>query len=692
MSRKKLSGDEAVRLAGAVDGLVSMAISELEEVSPPVPDMTSAQGKTAGNLAGVKSQLAQKHFLSPKEMKPETLSSGAELLLPSVWAFNKRALKGEPMRFMPKVITKQNLNRVRPFLEQPLNDDAQEKGERKARQLGLSENALTELFWFADVNPHTKAFYTFPTNRQMQDFSNTRIQEAIDGSPYLQQVMGNIKNVNLKQIGTSFLFLRGAQSERLGEGVDADIAFFDEIDRMSPRVKVAFKESLQSSMHGKIREISTPTVPNYGIDIGWQKSKQWNWFIKCSKCNARQTLEWLPDDDFGGRVSVVERDDTHLYACRNCERELSLEDRIHGEWVAKYPKREPSYYQFNQLMAAWISAQKLFDKQEDYPFKQLFFNYVLGVPYLGDNILVTEKQILDGRSLQSRTAWIGPKAMGIDWGDKSWIVIVQAISDERIGLVHLERILSSDVGEIITQVKSVMKRFNPEIMVNDAGYGKDRNTLLLKAFPDRVYSCFYPNSEKGSRIFEPQWQDEQHKVSIDRTTSLKLSLGTFKATQVQMCKEVSYEMDVELKTFVKHLTNLVSVKDFDDKTGEIDEFIANTGADHYGHAYNYAVTALSKISRLPKGEFWDWGAEVTKMRRDGTIPKDPMARSKILVPGMSSTQEILELSGGMQHVRPDKAGCYAAKYNYDPAVCNECSLRRSCRNICDAVADPIGEL
>lgn len=690
MPRQKLSGDAAQELAGAVDGLVSMTLADLEEVPAPLPASKNASGGLNSNLKGFKAQAAKKHFLPSKgEMKPEAISSGAELLLPSVWAYNKRGLKGEPMRFMPHTITKNNLNRVRPFLEQPLNDDAQEKGYRKSRQMGLSENSVTEVFWFADTHPHTKAFYTFPTNRQMQDFSNTRITECIEESAYLQGVMGNIKNVNLKQVGTSFLFLRGAQTERLGEGVDADVAFFDEIDRMSPRVKIAFKESLQSSMYGMIREISTPSVPNYGIDVGWQKSKQWSWFIKCSKCNARQTLEWLPDDDFGGRVSVIERDDTHLYACRNCEKELSLDDRIKGEWVAKYPKREPSYYQFNQLMAPWISAQRLFEKQEDYPFKQLFFNYVLGIPYLGDNILVTEKQIIDARTTYSRDSWQGPKAMGIDWGDKSWIVIVQAISADKVGLVHLERILSSDVGEIIAQVKAVHKKFLPEIMVNDAGYGKDRNTLLLKAFPDRVYSCFYPNAEKGSRIFEPQWQDEQHKVSIDRTTSLKLSLGLFKATQVLICKEVVAQ-EQELKTFIKHLTNLVSVKDFDEKTGEIEEWIANTGADHYGHALNYAVTALAKIAKLPKGEFWDWGAEVAKMRRDGTLPKDPMVKSKVLVPGLSSTAEILQLSGGMEHVRPDKAGCYALKFNYDQSVCDNCNLRRSCKNICDS--NSIGDL
>lgn len=688
MPRAKLTGEEAQQFAKQVDQLVELQASQLEEVAPSPRTRDGKElPKQAANLKGVQSQLGSPLLRPKKTLKPDQLAASAELLLPSVWCYNKRHLKGEPLRFMPATITKYNLNRVRPFLEQPLNDDAKEKGYRKARQIGLSENSVSESLWFADVHPHTKVFYTFPTNRQMQDFSNTRIAEAIQESAHLQKVMGDIKNVNLKKVRDSFLFLRGAQAERLGEGVDADVAFFDEIDRMNPRVKVAFEESLQSSLWGWIREISTPTVPNFGIDEGWQKSKQWYWFIKCSRCNARQSLEWLPTDDFSGKVSIAEKDGIHVYVCRACGGELSLQDRIQGEWIAKFPSRESSYYQFNQLMAAWISAQKLWDKQESYPFKQLFYNYALGLPYLGDNILVTEEQIIGSKDFHSYKQWKkGPRVMGIDWGDKSWIVILQVLGD-KIGLVHLERVLSSDVGEIVTQVSDTFKKFDCDLMVNDAGYGKDRNTLLLKKHEDRVFSCFYPSTEKGtSKIFEPQWQDESHKVSVDRTTSLKLSLGLFKAGGVLICTEVMQNPD--LKTFIKHLTNLVSVKDFDEKTQEIEEWIASTGQDHFGHAWNYACTAVQKVAKLPKSEFWDWHKEMLQAKRDGTLPKEERT-NKPIVPGLTSTQDILELSGGMTNVRPDKAHCYALKYNYDPTICSNCTLHVSCRKICDSREIPL---
>ena len=374
---KGLSGDETRRLVASVDTLVDLQASQLEQVKPPV----LGTGKDA-NLKGVQSQLSQSHFVPKRTINSEDLAASAELLLPSIWASRKRKLRGEPLNFRPKVITERNLNRVRPFLEQPLNDDAKTKGYRKARQIGLSENCVTEALWFADTRKHTKVFYTFPTNKQMQDFSNTRIAEAIAESTYLQSIIGDVKNVNLKKVGSSFLFLRGAQAEHLGEGVDADIAFFDEIDRMPPKVKAAFEESLSGSIHGWVREISTPTVPNHGIDEGWSRSRQYHWFIKCSHCGTRQTLEWLPTDDFSGRVSQVQMDGLWVYACRHCGKELPETDRMSGEWVSKFGRREASYYQFNQLMAPWLSAQKLYDKQENYPFKQLFLLFlVVFIPF-----------------------------------------------------------------------------------------------------------------------------------------------------------------------------------------------------------------------------------------------------------------------------------------------------------------------
>ncbi|MBI4280381.1 MAG: hypothetical protein HY660_18160 [Armatimonadetes bacterium] len=143
-----------------------------------------------------------------------------------------------------------------------------------------------------------------------------------------------------------------------------------------------------------------------------------------------------------------------------------------------------------------------------------------------------------------------------------------------------------------------MRLFDIRYLVADAGYGKDRNSALLKAFPGRVWSCWYPVMEKTSKVFEPQWQDQEHKVTVDRTTSLKLAARSFREHEVVLCDLRRLEI---WRTFLSHLTNLAASKEQDDETGEIIETIKPTGPDHLVHAYNYLWTAFTGKLLRPGG-------------------------------------------------------------------------------------------
>jgi hypothetical protein len=590
-----------------------------------------------------------------------------------VWSINNRTLKGKPY-----VFDGESLVQKRPFLIQPLEDNSPYKGFRKCRQVGVSEICVTEALWFLDTNNHSKVCYTLPSGRQVQDFSNTRVAPAIDESKYLLSLKGQIQNVNLKQIRDSFMFLRSGQLERLGEGIDTDCTFFDELDRMNPRIKIAFEESLQSSKWGWIRDISTPTVPNFGVDVGWNKSKQYHWFIKCSHCGKSQTMSFLPDEDVAGKTSIsVNKLGIHIYVCKYCDKELRVEDRWQGEWVAKFPTEGNSFYQISQLDAPWISAQILWQKQEDYPFKQLFFNYCLGIPYLGDNILVTEGQIISCITdnghlfMPVSESFYGRVAVGVDWGDTSWVTIVTSYKG-KILIVGLEKITANDPDEHVESVKRIIENYDADIVVCDAGYGRDRNSKLLKMFPEKVYSCWYPSVERGSKIFEPSFQDEQGKVSIDRTNSLKLTLSYFRSHEIILPRGIDI---VLLQTFIKHLCNCVSVKDIDEKTGEVGEFIASMGQDHFAHSLNYAVTGFGKISTMPKSEFWDGGREI----EDAIKQKRKVSITLPDVPGYGDLTGILARSTVKGTILTN-GECYGEKYQ-ENEKCFNCQKKHSCKSL-----------
>ncbi|MBI4280380.1 MAG: phage terminase large subunit family protein, partial [Armatimonadetes bacterium] len=215
------------------------------------------------------------------------------------------------------------------------------------RQVGVSESSVTEVLWCMDTADSSRTLvYTLPSTKLVEDFSNTRYKAAIEESPYLKareleaMKAGWAVNVGLKHLGLCDLFFRSGAVARFGEGIPADVVFFDELDGMSPAIKPAFQEALSASPLGWERNISTPTIPNYGVDRVFQRSDQKAWFVPCGACGRLQELTY-PDG-----IVDVGRDDEgeplHDFICLHC-RTVGRLDRTRGQWVAKSPSRSPRH-------------------------------------------------------------------------------------------------------------------------------------------------------------------------------------------------------------------------------------------------------------------------------------------------------------------------------------------------------------
>lgn len=140
---------------------------------------------------------------------------------PSIWALKYRTLKGKPMRFK----STRNPYSNRPWQRQILDDNHPNKVVEKSRQLGLSEMNVTEIVHFLAAHPDTKAVYTFPTYRQLNDFSVSRLSPIFRGNINLGNLLSKeVNNVSTKKIGDSYLFMRSSSNSAAGEGVDADSA------------------------------------------------------------------------------------------------------------------------------------------------------------------------------------------------------------------------------------------------------------------------------------------------------------------------------------------------------------------------------------------------------------------------------------------------------------------------------------
>lgn len=587
---------------------------------------------------------------------------------PSIWAQYHTKLRGKPYRFeqvmpdgsldlrkpneIPKGSQNIGLRGQRQFLQQPLDDQHPWKANQKSRQCGASENEVRETLWFSDTHPFTKQAYVFPTFDQVADFSKTRIEAVMKDSPYVKMRMGIdpitgkkipgediVDNVRLRRMGDdSFIFFRSGHTPKAGEGIDVDKVTFDEIDRMHPKVMIAFNETLSSSAYGWRRDISTPSLPGVGVNASFKDSDQMHWFMKCPHCNNWFTLiheypkcvvplaldsRGVPNHNLHLTHDFIRENDTHAYICTKCENFVSDETRVNGIWKPLYEyKTKVRGYQITQLICPWISASDVEQKRQDYSLEQLFENYVIGRPYLGDNVMITRGDIMrciDNSMTNPYDLRRADVAQGVDWGNTSWGVNAMRHPDNSEKKILLDIWTAKDEE---TQISEDGRRDNPHIRITgekmrqwdvrrgvfDAGYGKDRNFELIQDFPGKVFSCFYPNlSQANNKNMDDVWNEDDHKVNVDRTQTLLIMAKEIRDGKWVIPAWVAQNPLFE--TFVKHLTNLVVIRDIDTDEKTKKEMITVRigtlpGGDHFGHAMNYLDIALRKLENSGHSDFF----------------------------------------------------------------------------------------
>jgi hypothetical protein len=382
--------------------------------------------------------------------------------------------------------------------------------------------------------------------------------------------------------------------------------------------------------------VSTPSLPGVGVNASFKDSDQQMWWMKCPHCNHWFTMihefpkgvidlskdsKGTPNHKLHLKHSFVREDDTHMYVCTKCGEPISDETRIKGIWRPLYPhKTAVRGYQISQLFCPWISASALMKKKQDYNLDQLFENYVIGRPYLGDNVMITKGDILRcvDTSIKSPYDFRRERVcMGVDWGNKSWGIAGMPIPEsEKIMLLDMWCVGDDESEEVdgrktnphIVRTGEKMRQWQSVRGVFDAGYGKDRNFDLMQDFPGKVFSCFYPNLSSATTTKTTDiWNEPEGKVSVDRTMTLKIMAKMFRDGKVVIPLWVAQSPVFDL--FIKHMTNLVLIRDIDEDEKTKKEVITERvgtlpGGDHLGHAMNYLSIALRNVHSSGGSDFF----------------------------------------------------------------------------------------
>lgn len=477
---------------------------------------------------------------------------------------------------------------------------------RKGSQLGITSYAiLTTIDRLTWLYPRA-AMYLFPTRDDVTDFSKARFDRIVQENPYFYGLIGNTDAANIKNINGKFLYLRGARTRSQLKGVPVDFLVLDERDEMDDDMVAMAEHRMDQSDFGHQLTLSTPTFPDFGVDLAYQQSDQRMWHLKCQSCGEWTCLEaeWPH--------SFVRRADGRVY--RACKKNPDHEVHpIHGQWVAAYPDIGTSRDvegKLNGLIGYYVSqlntssptrTPEIILKEHETGFtasgervvQKEFTNQTLGLGYADIEDKLTVQQVLACCGRDEMVGWHdGPCAMGVDVKKGQYHYIIGTkISEDRYRVVRYGIATSEE------EVEAWAKRCHVDPGVMDAKPEINASAAFC-ARNDNWFACFTSESQKHGA----DWDYRSHIVKVNRNTSLDKSHQTVVEGHVELPRQTDHLK----RGLAQHFTRIARTIKEDDKTGRREAvWIKLGGDDDWRYAWNFFVIAAELVREVRPAKFLD---------------------------------------------------------------------------------------
>lgn len=437
-----------------------------------------------------------------RELVPAAVSTGPTNALE--WAHLHRKLEGRAF----------SLDRHRP-LQQIYADPHDHIAIIKPAQRGVSEYAINVAgfaldrgaeVWTGGFKDGLNVAYIFPKKEALGDFSKERLSGLARESPYLAQLFGGgddaFNAVTFKQVRESFLYLRGGWSTSALKSFPADVLILDEFDEMAGSAVALARRRLNASMVRREIDISTPSVPGFGIHRVFLDSDQHRYFQR-HRCGSWVVYDFLRDvrvrgvghDEWGSwSAEEVRRHPVTLH-CPECGGPVTDAERLSsGRWEAAAPDVQglrgywvpPMAFPSVDLLRLAASAVN------PDPFERAqFFQSDLGLPYTVAGSKITLDQVMqlaspleNGQLPKGR--WLDP-TLGVDIGfKKHWKASATSSVDGR------RYTLAVGSVDAWADLDGLMRHFRIRRCIVDAQPDLDSAKEFAARWPGRVLRAFYP--------------------------------------------------------------------------------------------------------------------------------------------------------------------------------------------------------
>ena len=483
---------------------------------------------------------------------------------------------------------------------------------RKCSQVGLSELSVRISLAMLAIFPGSTAIYTLPTAKFAGKFAKSRINPVVEASPTLSELVPTgADSSELKQFGTSFLYIVGTSGQSSPISIPADMLIRDEVDFSNQSLLSMFFSRLGHAQDGGwIRDFSTPTVDKYGISAEFDDSTMGRYAVKCNCCGEYAMPTFLEDvvipgyDDPLGDLEIDMLSDPRYdfnaayLKCPACDDPITIEnlsDADKREWVHAQPDADIGGYQVMPFDVPYINPiAKTVKSIRQYERKSDWVNFEMGTTYEdAENSFLTAA--IAGSTVLSHVPPSVHAAMGcvagLDIGKTSWFIVGKPIGHGHVDIIHAEKIIQDDDNYLVKRTLDLLKWYGVVRLVIDAGPDFSSVTqIIAQSIVNQTYGCYYVRAAKKNLSNLDIKQEEQILTAS--------KVGTFNdcAKMVNRGK-VRFARMPEIATIQAHLENMKRVS-HKNSQGETVVAWVNTGPDHYANALNYLTIAIQLSNYL----------------------------------------------------------------------------------------------